>query len=88
MRIDPGIFLKLSMWNQMGEGQMMMRSFVEEEILNGRLGLGSRPLVRVTDENRHRRLPSPIVLVLVLVLQNSIERRSVLKFKLCIQTSI
>ena len=72
----------------MGEGQMMMRSFVEDLILNGRLGLGWRPLVRVTYENRHRRLPSPIVLVLVLVLQNSIERRSVLKFKLCIQTSI
>ena len=53
---------------------MMMRSFVEDLILNGRLGLGWRPLVRVTDENRHRRLPSPIVLVLVLVLQNAIER--------------
>ena len=73
---------------------MMMRSFVEDLILNGRLGLGWRPLVRVTDENRHRRLPSPIVLVLVLVLQNAIER-SVLKssvkwftLMLCIQTSI
>ena len=61
----------------------MMRSFVEDLILNGRLGLGWRPLVRVTDENRHRRLPSPIVLVLVLVLQNAIERSEAFASGLC-----
>ena len=39
----------------MGEGQMMMRSFVEDLVLNGRLGLGWRPLVRVAGEGSHRR---------------------------------
>ena len=32
---------------------MMMRSFVEDLILNGRLGLGWRHLVRVTGEGSH-----------------------------------